>query len=123
MLSPGDDFCSLFPPYFLQDPFSSAHPGSKTWTASLFYPAWGQFFVAVVILLSTSPLVLWLLLDLYRRPKAWKEGFRKRLFSGYIEYLPDPSWLDPSRRKSPDELEAEIHGMKKGQAILQQRAS
>ena len=76
-----------------------------------------------MILASTLPLVIWLFLDLYRRPDAWKAGFKNRFLGGFVEYVPDPAWLDPSRRKSPEEMEAEIRAMKKAQAIEQQQAS
>lgn len=88
-----------------QAPFSPLHPGSETWTASFEYPGWGKFLIVLVILVSTVPTVFFIV---YNWPKNWVQGFRKTFASGIANYHPDPSWIDPSRRKTPSEMEEEI---------------
>eukprot|EP00794_Sanderia_malayensis_P007056 gene7056-7848_t len=92
-----------------QAPFSPLHPGSKTWTASFQYPGWGKFLIALVILASILPTLFFIV---YYWPKNWLQGFRKRFASGYVNYLPDPSHVDRSRRKSPQQVENEIKAKK-----------
>jgi len=53
------------------------------------------------------PIIVWLVRDLIKNPGQWKEGFRKK-FTNMIEYHPDPSMMDPSRRKATQVLESEI---------------
>ena len=47
-------------------------------------------------------------------PKDWLQGFKRTFASGIADYLPDPTWVDPSRRKSPHEMEQEIRAKKEG---------
>nr|QBP15011.1 solute carrier family 6 [Cyanea capillata] len=98
----------------IQAPFSPLHPGSTTWNAAFEYPGWGKFLIVLVILVSTLPLLIWLVINW---PKNWMEGFRKTFASGWANYHPDPSWVDPSRRKSPMQMEEEIQAKKRNQAL------
>ena len=54
-----------------------------------------------------APIVIWLVRDLIRNPSKWLQGFKKKL-GNIHEYYPDPSYADPSRRKSGREIETEI---------------
>lgn len=71
------------------------------------YSTWAQIFITVIILSAVSPTFIYLLKDLVQNPTKWKEGFRKK-FCTLAEYHPDPSIVDPSRRKSPEEIEIDI---------------
>ena len=53
------------------------------------------------------PTIIWLVKDLVKNPSKWLEGFKKKL-GNPKEYYPDPSYADPSRRKSGREIETEI---------------
>ncbi|CAB4016646.1 sodium-dependent neutral amino acid transporter B(0)AT1-like isoform X2 [Paramuricea clavata] len=44
-----------------QDPFSSKYLGSKTWTAGLEYPGWGQFLCALMVLIPTAPIIFFII--------------------------------------------------------------
>ncbi|XP_028405656.1 sodium- and chloride-dependent GABA transporter 2-like [Dendronephthya gigantea] len=70
-----------------QDPFSSKYPGDKKWVVPMEYPGWGQFLVAVVILCSTLPIIIFLV---WKWPKNWKTSFYNTFCSGINNYLPDP---------------------------------
>ena len=74
-----------------QDPFSSKYPGDEKWVVGMEYPGWGQFLVAVVILFSTLPIFIFMVL---KWPKNWKASFRKTFFTGINNYLPDPKPLE-----------------------------
>lgn len=53
------------------------------------------------------PIIIFMVKDLIQNPSAWKEGFKNRL-TNLHDYHPDPSRVDPSRRKSPEEMEMVI---------------
>jgi len=94
-----------------QAPFSPLHPGSKTWSAGFEYPSWGKFVIVLIILISVLPSVLSVI---FRWPKDWLQGFKRTFASGIADYLPDPTWVDPSRRKSPGQMEEEIRAQRSG---------
>jgi len=71
------------------------------------YPAWAQFIIVVFITCTMLPIVVFLVWDLVKNPTAWLEGFKNK-FGNVIEYHPDPIMMDPSRRKSPEEMEIDI---------------
>eukprot|EP00795_Rhopilema_esculentum_P000985 gene985-10758_t len=94
-------------------PFSPLHPGSETWLASFEYPSWGKLLIVVVILASILPTLIFIVI---KWPKNSLQAFKRTFASGIANYLPDPSWKDPSRRKSPAQMELEILAKKKGLA-------
>ena len=51
---------------------------------------------------------------IYNWPKDWLQGFKRTFASGVTDYLPDPTWADPSRRKTPVQMEQEIRAKKEG---------
>ena len=53
------------------------------------------------------PIIIFLVKDFVQNSDKWKKGFAKT-FGNRIEYLPDPSSADPSRRKTNLEMEAAI---------------
>jgi hypothetical protein len=77
--------------FLFQDPFSSKYPGDEKWVVGMEYPGWGQFLVALVILPSTLPILIFIV---YNWPKTWKTSFYKTFFSGINNYLPDPKAED-----------------------------
>lgn len=68
------------------------------------YPLWGQVVVVLVICTPFLPIIYFMFLDLWQRPRSWAKGFKKRLFTSWIEYLPDPSMVDRTRRKTEEEM-------------------
>jgi len=88
-----------------QSPLYHSRAGTDGWVTNVPYPAWGTFLVVLVSVLPFVPLIGYMAYDLFKRPKAWARGFKKRLFTSWIEYLPDPSWADKSRRKTILEME------------------
>ena len=71
------------------------------------FPGWAQFLSAVLIILPMIPVFAWLLKDLILNPMGWFQGFKNK-FTNPHEYHPDPSMVDPSRRKTPEETEEYI---------------
>ncbi|XP_032223156.1 sodium- and chloride-dependent GABA transporter 1 isoform X2 [Nematostella vectensis] len=61
--------------------------GSDNWLEPTEYPGWGVFLIVVIVLVSTLPVLIWLIKDW---PKNWRQGFHKMLCTGYKNYLPDP---------------------------------
>lgn len=53
------------------------------------------------------PIILFLVRDVLKNHKIWARGFRQR-FGDLKNYHPDPSVVDPSRRKNDREIEQEI---------------
>ena len=94
-----------------QAPFSPLHPGSDSWLDAFEYPSWGKFLIVVVILVSIVPTIAFIFINW---PKNWLQGFKHTFASGWANYLPDPAWLDKSRRKSPEQMEQEIQAKRKG---------
>jgi len=88
-------------------PFSSLSPGTATSTVDAVYPGWGQFLVFIFITISMVPIIGFLVAHLIKNPSMWTAGFKKR-FTNLIEYYPDPSSKDPSRRKNDREMEVDI---------------
>lgn len=93
--------------FVLQVDFSSVASGIKGSLAAVPYPGWAQFIIFVFITASMFPIIVWLVKDFVYNYPAWIEGF-KRKFGSLNELHPDPSMNDPSRRKSPEEIELEI---------------
>ena len=72
----------LFAP---QKPFVGK--GSETWTQKTEYPGWAVFIVVMIVLVSTLPILIWLIKDW---PKNWRASFHKTFCTGLNNYLPDP---------------------------------
>ena len=72
-----------------QKPF--AGKGSKTWTQRAEYPGWAVFIAVMMVLVSTLPILLWLIKDW---PKNWRSAFHKTFCAGLNNYLPDPKKLE-----------------------------
>ena len=72
----------LFAP---QKPF--AGKGSKTWTQDAEYPGWAVFIAVMMVLVSTLPILVWLIKDW---PKNWRASFHRTFCTGLNNYLPDP---------------------------------
>ena len=53
------------------------------------------------------PIAVWLIKDFLRNPRKWLTRVSNKLCNKY-EYHPDPSRVDPSRRRSPKDIETEI---------------
>ncbi|XP_066936637.1 sodium-dependent neutral amino acid transporter B(0)AT3-like isoform X1 [Clytia hemisphaerica] len=87
------------------DPLHYQHAGASEWLTKVEYPPWGQFLIVLVVGVSFLPILIYLFLDLYRRPGAWKAGIKKRFFTSWHEYLPDPAMFDASRRKTTYQME------------------
>ncbi|XP_057312822.1 sodium-dependent neutral amino acid transporter B(0)AT1-like [Hydractinia symbiolongicarpus] len=85
-------------------PFGSGVEGS---IKKVSHSTWAQIFITVIILSAVSPIFIYLIKDLVQNPTKWREGFRKK-FCTLAEYHPDPSIVDRSRRKSPEEIEIDI---------------
>jgi len=82
-------------------PFSSKNEGTKTWTKRVDYPGWAQFVIALIVLLCISPCVIWSLVWLIKHWNGtWRSAAWDKISGGLVEYHPDPSWMDPSRRVS-----------------------
>ncbi|XP_028405512.1 sodium-dependent neutral amino acid transporter B(0)AT2-like [Dendronephthya gigantea] len=71
----------------VQAPVSNSYSGTKEWTSKVTYPGWGQFIVALVILVPTVAIIFYII---YKWPKNWKESFHKMFCTGINNYLPDP---------------------------------
>jgi hypothetical protein len=71
----------------LQSPISTSYPGTEEWTAKVTYPGWGQFLVALVILVPTVAIVFFII---YKWPKNWRKSFHNTFCTGIHKYLPDP---------------------------------
>ena len=71
----------------LQDPFSTKYLGSKAWLSPLEYPGWAKFLVALVIMISTIPILIFMIV---RWPKDWRAKFHAKLFTSIENYYPDP---------------------------------
>ena len=85
---------TLWPFFLLQKPFGDS-AGSATWTEKVAYPGWGIFLVVVIVLVSTLPILIWLIKDW---PRNWAQSFHKTFCTGLNNYLPDP-------KKDPNEEE------------------
>ena len=72
----------LFSP---QKPFAAK--GSKTWTQKALYPGWAVFIAVMMVLVSTLPILIWLIKDW---PKNWRAIFYRTFCSGLNNYLPEP---------------------------------
>lgn len=87
--------------FFAQKPFSTRHLGTKSWTAQVEYPGWAQFIIAVIVLLCIAPCVCWTIVWLIKHWNGvWRSAVWDKLSGGLVEYHPDPTWPDPSRRVS-----------------------
>ncbi|XP_074621803.1 sodium- and chloride-dependent GABA transporter 1-like [Acropora palmata] len=84
----------------LQKPF--AGKGSKTWTQKALYPGWAVFIAVMMVLVSTLPILIWLIKGW---PKNWRASFYRTFCSGLNNYLPEP-W----RQETP---KVPHNGMKK----------
>ncbi|XP_028405682.1 sodium-dependent neutral amino acid transporter B(0)AT2-like isoform X2 [Dendronephthya gigantea] len=71
----------------LQDPFSNKYPGVEAWLSPLKYPGWARFLVALVIMISTVPILIFMIIGW---PKDWRAKFHNTLFSSIKNYYPDP---------------------------------
>lgn len=87
------------------DPHSPKYDGSKSSLIKVNYPTWAQALIAIIISAAFLPTLLYLVKDFLSRPDEYAKGFKKRFFSSWVEYLPDPSWADQSRRKTKAEME------------------
>lgn len=87
--------------------FSPLSKGTKENLFAAGYPAWGQFIIFVFVTISMVPIIVLLLKHLIQNPQKWVKGFKKT-FGNKVEYYPDPSSVDPSRRKNMEEMEAAI---------------
>ena len=87
--------------------FSPLAKGTKESIQSVPYPGWGQFLVTIFILISMVPIIVVLVLHAVRNPDKWIRGFKKT-FSNPHNFLPDPCMLDPSRKRTSQEVEAAI---------------
>ena len=86
----------LFAP---QKPF--AGNGSETWTQKTEYPGWAVFIAVMMVLVSTLPILIWLIKDW---PKNWRASFYRTFCTGLNNYLPEPM-----KEETP---EASQNGMK-----------
>ena len=73
----------------------------------MLYPGWAQFILVIFVLISMVPIFVFLIKHFVKNPGKWVQGFKKK-FANVIEYYPDPSYVDPSRRKTDMEMEAAI---------------
>ena len=65
------------------------------------YPGWAQFVIALIVLLCIGPCVIWSLAWLIKHWNGtWRSAVWDKLSGGFIEYHPDPSWIDRNRRVS-----------------------
>ena len=53
------------------------------------------------------PIIVFLVKDFVLNRDKWIDGFKRKLLNPH-EYLPDPSLKDPSRRKTPEEMEQDV---------------
>lgn len=81
--------------------------GTKKSTAKVPYPGWAQFIIFVFITITMVPIIVYFVKDFIKNPQQWKNGLKKKLTS-LVDYHPDPYRIDPSRRKSPEEVEIDI---------------
>jgi len=63
------------------------------------YPVWVRILIGILIVSPIVPIIGFLVVDLYQNPKDWARGFKNRLCNR-IEYYPDPSCYDPTRRRN-----------------------
>ena len=69
------------------------------------YPGWAQFIIAVIVLACILPCVLWAIVWLIMHWNGtWRSNVWDKLSGGLVEYHPDPTWLDPSRRVSANNM-------------------
>ena len=71
------------------------------------YPGWAVFFGVLFTLVTMLPIIVTVVYNLATHPGDWGRGFRTR-FGTLADYLPDPSLLDSSRRKTMEEVEASL---------------
>ena len=65
------------------------------------YPGWGQFIIAVIVLLCICPCVVWAVVWCIKHWNGtWRSSAWDKLTGGLVEYHPDPSWMEPNRRVS-----------------------
>ncbi|XP_031549325.1 sodium- and chloride-dependent GABA transporter 2-like isoform X2 [Actinia tenebrosa] len=76
-----------------QKPFGD-NPGTETWTVKAEYPGWAVFLVVLIVLVSTVPVLIWLIKDW---PKNSARSFHRTFCSGLNNYAPDPK-KDPSEQ-------------------------
>ncbi|XP_046853323.1 sodium- and chloride-dependent GABA transporter 1-like [Xenia sp. Carnegie-2017] len=74
----------------IEKPVSSKYSGTKEWTASETYPAWGQFLVALVILIPTLLIIIFII---WKWPKDWKDKFYMTFCTGMNNYSPNPKFV------------------------------
>lgn len=60
------------------------------------YPGWASLIVAIVIMISTVPILIFMIIGW---PKDWRAKFHERLFTSIENYYPDPP------KKTDDGLE------------------
>ena len=65
--------------------------------------------IAIIIVSSFLPIIVYLALDFIKRPREYARGFKKRFCTTWIEYLPDPSWMDDSRKLNTKAMEAKVN--------------
>ncbi|XP_065058071.1 sodium-dependent neutral amino acid transporter B(0)AT3-like isoform X2 [Rhopilema esculentum] len=86
-------------------PFSSRYNGTKEWTKRVDYPGWGQFIIAVIVIACIGPVIIWAVFWMIKHWNGtWRSSVWETLTGGWVEYHPDPSWVDPTRRKSNIEM-------------------
>ena len=71
------------------------------------YPGWGKFCIVILTSLAMVPIVVWLVMDLARNPRAWLKKVSIKLSNKY-EYHPDPVRVDPTRKKDKKDIETVI---------------
>jgi len=87
--------------------FSPLSPGVTGSIVDSTYPGWAQFIIFCFIALPMVPIIVYLVMNLVKNPQKWINGFKTK-FTTLANYHPDPSRVDPSRRKSPEETEIAI---------------
>ncbi|XP_012561513.2 sodium-dependent neutral amino acid transporter B(0)AT3 isoform X1 [Hydra vulgaris] len=71
------------------------------------YPPWALFIIFIFILSSLVPIFFFIIKDIIEHPSLWLKNIRKKL-TNIKEYHPDPYRVDPSRRRTNEEVEATI---------------
>jgi len=87
--------------------FTSLAPGNNEQIAEVAYPGWAQFIIVIFITITMVPIIIYMVIDLVRNPSKWKEGFKNKL-TNVVDLHPDPVRMDPSRRRTPEEMEMVI---------------
>jgi len=99
-----------------QNPFNpSVSEGTDVWWKAFQYPWWGRLLAALLVLASVFPIPIYFF-------KNWpKGGFGKikEFLSNKANYYPDPSWIEPERRLTMEQMEKMIREQDK--AILREQ--